>query len=301
MRSYIRHGTDQCKLIKILCSDRDKFRFISSFINSSNKSTIFKQFFYFENIESTQDFAHKLLKGRDEFYPSVIISDFQTGGKGRRGPNWASPKGGIWMSLTLETNLKTQELFRILMLVTRSLCQTLEIHTKLISMVKWPNDILINGKKVAGILLDADVESDSIKQVIIGIGVNSNNDLESTRLMIKKKNNGISDYDITTIKYENQNTEISNRDFIQYFLHTIDDSFQDLMSNEFIEELTIYYKNKIMESQRHLKYRFSIGDNKFNGEIVKIHNDGSLLVKNLESIHNGDLIRINSVYDLNQP
>jgi BirA family biotin operon repressor/biotin-[acetyl-CoA-carboxylase] ligase len=67
-----------------------------------------------------------------------------------------------------------------------------------------------------------------------------------------------------------------------------------------MEELTTYYKNKIMESQRHLRYRFSIGGDKFDGEIVKIYNDGSLLVKNLESVHNGGLIRISSVYDLNQ-
>lgn len=300
MRFYIRHRTDQSKLIKILCSDRDKFRFIFSLINSLDESTNFKQFFYFDSVESTQDFAYELLRGGGDFYPSVIISDFQIGGKGRRGPNWASPKGGIWMSLALETDLKTHELFRILMLVTRLLCQTLENNTKLISMVKWPNDILINGKKVAGILLDAEVESESIRQVIIGIGVNSNNDLDFTKLMIKDKNSGIYDYDITTIKYENQNIEISNHDFIQYFLKSIDDAFQDLKSSEFVEGLTTYYKNKIMESQKHLKYRFSIGDNKFNGEIRKIYDDGSLLVKNLESNHNDDLIRISSVYDLSQ-
>ncbi len=300
MRFYIRHRTDQSELIKILCSDRDKFRFIFSLINSLDESTNFKQFFYFDSVESTQDFAYELLRGGGDFYPSVIISDFQIGGKGRRGPNWASPKGGIWMSLALETDLKTHELFRILMLVTRLLCQTLENNTKLISMVKWPNDILINGKKVAGILLDAEVECESIRQVIIGIGVNSNNDLDFTKLMIKDKNNGIYDYDITTIKYENQNIEISNHDFIQYFLKSIDDAFQDLKSSEFVEGLTTYYKNKIMESQKHLKYRFSIGDNKFTGEIRKIYNDGSLLVKNLESNHNDDLIRISSVYDLSQ-
>ena len=283
-----------------MCSDRDKFRFTSSLINSLDESTIFKQFFYFDSVESTQDFAYELLRSDADFYPSVIISDFQIGGKGRKGPNWASPKGGIWMSLALETDLKTHELFRILMLVTRLLCQALENNTKLKSMVKWPNDILINGKKVAGILLDAEVEADSIKQVIIGIGVNTNNDLDFTKLLIKDKNSGIYDFDITTIKYENQNIEISNNDFIQYFLRSIDDTFQELKSSEFVEELTSYYNTKIMESQKHLKYRFSIGGNKFNGEIKKINNDGSLLVRNLESSHNDDLIRINSVYDLSQ-
>ncbi len=283
-----------------MCSDRDKFRLTSSLINSLDESTIFKQFFYFDSVESTQDFAYELLRSDADFYPSVIISDFQIGGKGRKGPNWASPKGGIWMSLALETDLKTHELFRILMLVTRLLCQALENNTKLKSMVKWPNDILINGKKVAGILLDAQVEADSIKQVIIGIGVNTNNDLDFTKLLIKDKNNGIYDFDITTIKYENQNIEISNNDLIQYFLKSIDDTFQELKSSEFVEELTTYYNTKIMESQKHLKYRFSIGGNKFNGEIKKINNDGSLLVRNLESSHNDDLIRINSVYDLSQ-
>ena len=283
-----------------MCSDRDKFRFISSLINSLDKTTIFKQFFYFDRVESTQDFAYELLRGGGDFYPSVIISDYQIGGKGRKGPNWASPKGGIWMSLTLETDLKTYELFHILMLVTRLLCQTLENNTKLISMVKWPNDVLINGKKVAGILLDAEVESDSIRQVVIGLGVNTNNDLDHTKLMIKDKNSGMYDYDITTIKYENQNIEISNHDFIQYFLKNIDDAFKELKSSEFIGELTAYYKKKIMESQKHLKYRFSVGGNRFNGEIKKIYSDGSLLVKNLESNHNDNLIRINSVYDLSQ-
>ena len=281
-----------------MCSDKDKFRFISNLINSSDNSFIFKQFFYFDSVKSTQDFAYELLKDSDDFYPSVIISDFQTGGKGRKGPNWASPIGGIWMSLALETNLKTLELFRILILVTKLLCQTLESHTKLNTMVKWPNDILLNGKKVAGILLDAEVESDRIKQVIIGIGMNSNNDLDSTKLLIKDINNGLYDYDITTIKYENQNIEISNHDFIQFFLKRINDAFPKLNSSVFAEELTTYYKIKIMESQKHLKYRFSIGGNKFTGEIIKIYNDGSLLVKNLESNHYDELIKINSAYDL---
>ena len=285
-------------MIKILCSDKDKFRFISNLINSSDNSFIFKQFFYFDSVKSTQDFAYELLKDSDDFYPSVIISDFQTGGKGRKGPNWASPIGGIWMSLALETNLKAHELFRILILVTKLLCQTLESHTKLNTMVKWPNDILVNGKKVGGILLDAEVESDRIKQVIIGIGMNSNNDLDSTKLLIKDKNNGLYDYDLTTIKYENQYIEISNHDFIQFFLIRINDAFPKLKSSVFAEELTTYYRTKIMESQKHLKYRFSIGGNKFNGEIIKIYNDGSLLVKNLESNHNDDLIKINSAYDL---
>ncbi len=261
---------------------------------------IFNQFFYFDSLESTQDFAYELLKDGDDFYPSVIISDYQTGGKGRRGPNWASPEGGIWMSLAVRTKLKTHELFHILMLVTRLLCLTLENHTKLTSMVKWPNDILVNGKKVAGILLDAEVESDTIKQVIIGIGVNSNNDLDSTKLMIKDKNSGIYDYDITTIKNENQNVEISNHDFIEYFIKSINDTFQDLESSEFVDELATYYKNRIIESHEQLKYRFSIGDHKFNGEIKKIYNDGSLLVKNIESTSTDDLIRVNSVYDLSR-
>jgi BirA family transcriptional regulator, biotin operon repressor / biotin---[acetyl-CoA-carboxylase] ligase len=285
-------------LIKILCSDTDKFRFISNLINSSDKSFLFKQFFYFDSVESTQDFAFELLKGPDDFIPSVIISDFQTGGKGRKGPNWASPRGGIWMSMALKTNMKTHELFRILVLVTKLLCETLECHTRLKSMVKWPNDILINGKKVAGILVDAEVESDNIKQVIIGIGVNSNNDLYSTRLSITDKNNVLYDYDITTIKYENQQIEISNHDFIHYFLKRFNETFLKVTSNALAEELTIYYKNKIMESQKHLKYKFSTEGNKFNGEIIKIYDDGSLLVKNLESSPNDDLIRINSAFDL---
>ncbi|TVP39823.1 biotin--[acetyl-CoA-carboxylase] ligase [Candidatus Nitrosocosmicus arcticus] len=285
-------------MIKILCSDKDKFRFISNLVTSSDDSFIFKHFFYFDSIKSTQDFAYELLKDSDDFYASVIISDFQTGGKGRKGPNWASPIGGIWMSLALETNLKTHELFRILILVTRLLCQSLESHTKLKTMVKWPNDILVNGKKVAGILLDAEVEGDSIKQVIVGIGINSNNDLDSTKLLIKDKNIEVYDYDITTIKYENQNIGISNHDFIHFFLKRINDAFPKLKSSVFAEELTAYYKIKIMESQKHLKYRFSIGGNKFRGEIIKVYNDGSLLVKNLESNHYDDLIKINSAYDL---
>ncbi len=239
----------------------------------------------------------ELLKGPDDFYPSVIISDFQTGGKGRKGLNWASPIGGIWMSMALKTDMKTYELFRILVLVTKLLCETLESSTKLKPMVKWPNDILINKKKVAGVLMDAEVEKDSVKQVIIGIGINSNNDLDTTMLSIRDKNNELNDYEITTIKHENRHIEFSNQDFIHHFLKQINDTFPKITSSTLSQELAIYYKDKIMESQKHLKYKFSREGNKFNGEIIKIYDDGSLLVKNLESSPSDDLIRINSAFD----
>jgi BirA family biotin operon repressor/biotin-[acetyl-CoA-carboxylase] ligase len=200
--------------------------------------------------------------------------------------------------MALKTDMKTSELFRILVLVTKLLCETLESSTKLKPMVKWPNDILINKKKVAGVLMDAEVEKDSIKQVIIGIGINSNNDLDTTMLSIRDKNNELNDYEITTIKHENRHIEISNQDFIHHFLKQINDTFPKITSSTFSEELAIYYKDKIMESQKHLKYKFSREGNKFNGEIIKIYDDGSLLVKNLESSPNDDLIRINSAFDL---
>jgi len=252
-----------------------------------------------DETDSTNSYAARLLHDQVPEEGTVIFTGGQTAGKGQRGSTWESePFKNLLISYILYPGfLNIQDQFLLNQAIAIAILETLQSLTTAKIVVKWPNDILINGKKVAGILLDAEVQGNSLCQIIIGIGVNSNNDLDLTKLMINDKN----DYDITTIKYENQNIEISNHDFIQYFLKSIDDVFQDLKSSEFVEELATFYKHKIMESQKHLKYRFSVGGNKFNGEIRKIYHDGSLLVKNLESNQDNNLVRINSVYDLSQP
>lgn len=283
-------------LFKIFCSDKEKFTFLSNIVLSSPDSFLFKQFYYFDSLLSTQDYAHQLLEKDSGISPSVILSDVQTGGKGRRGTNWVSPLGGIWMSIVLNSGIKLQELFIVVALTAFIICKTIEEETNLKPAIKWPNDIIVKGKKVAGILLDTELEGDKIKHVILGIGINSNNDLDSTILNIQDVI--AQTYKITTLKHENNNIKISNTSFIYRFLGMMSEFFPRRKSNVFRNQLTLFYRNKIKESMKDLEYRFYTDGKKFSGEIVKINDDGSLLVKDLDKILNKGLIKINSVFDL---
>ena len=106
---------------------------------------------------------------------TVVVADWQTGGKGRLGRTWFSPAGtGIWMSLLLRPKLSSEKVSGITLMAALSVCRAIRSMTGLNTQIKWPNDLVIDGKKVCGILTEAAILDGQLKYAVLGIGVNVN-------------------------------------------------------------------------------------------------------------------------------
>ncbi|MGX6442547.1 biotin--[acetyl-CoA-carboxylase] ligase [Neobacillus sp. K501] len=129
---------------------------------------------YEESVESTQKIAHRLAY-ENVSEGTVIIAEEQLSGRGRMDRKWHSPKyTGIWMSLILRPNIPLPKAPQLTLLAAVAIVQAIEGLTDLSPEIKWPNDILIRGKKVTGILTELQAEADRINSIIIGIGMNVN-------------------------------------------------------------------------------------------------------------------------------
>ncbi|MBW4054885.1 MAG: biotin--[acetyl-CoA-carboxylase] ligase [Proteobacteria bacterium] len=106
---------------------------------------------------------------------TVVLADSQTGGKGRRGRAWVSPAGvNLYCSVVLRPTIMPHEAPQLTFLSAVAAARAIEQTTKLNPEIKWPNDLLISGKKVAGLLNEMSAETDGINFVILGIGINLN-------------------------------------------------------------------------------------------------------------------------------
>jgi len=130
---------------------------------------------YFDSIDSTNNYANLLLKEKKISDGQVIIADFQSGGRGQRGSIWESEKGkNILFSIYIEPdNLLICDQSLLTKFISISLCEVLSLF-RLDAKIKWPNDIVVDGKKICGILIENHIEDDKIKGSIIGIGLNVN-------------------------------------------------------------------------------------------------------------------------------
>jgi len=128
----------------------------------------------FEQTTSTNDVVEKLARdGVKE--GAVVFAESQTKGRGRLGRKWISPgRAGLWFSLLLRPDLRPQEATRLTVVSATALQRAIHAQTGLEAAIKWPNDILVRGKKVAGILTELSAELDRVRHVILGIGVNVN-------------------------------------------------------------------------------------------------------------------------------
>lgn len=140
-------------------------------------SWIGKRIIHKERVASTQTLAHQLAQDGSE-HGTIIVTDEQTAGKGRVGREWHSSKSkGIWMSIILRPSILPYLAPQLTLLTATVIADVIHSYTKIKPQIKWPNDILINGKKVAGILTEMQAEQDQIQYVVIGIGLNVNQTL----------------------------------------------------------------------------------------------------------------------------
>ena len=129
---------------------------------------------YFKETDSTNTKAKDLaVRGAPE--GTLIISEKQTKGRGRKGRNWFSPsQQGIYISLILRPTIPPSEAPKITLLTVVAVAETMLSLTQLEVSIKWPNDILVNGKKIAGILTEISTEMDAIDYIVVGLGLNVN-------------------------------------------------------------------------------------------------------------------------------
>lgn len=136
--------------------------------------TMGQSIYFYEETDTTNNRARELaLEGAPE--GTLVVAEKQTAGRGRRGKVWESPLGtGIWMSLVLRPQIAPTEASVLTLLCGLATAEAIEAETGLSAGIKWPNDILINGKKAVGILTEMDCEMSEVHFVIPGIGINVN-------------------------------------------------------------------------------------------------------------------------------
>jgi BirA family biotin operon repressor/biotin-[acetyl-CoA-carboxylase] ligase len=214
---------------------------------------------------------------------TIIIAKKQTGGRGRMKRKWKSPVGGIWMSIIIHPKFGVSSTTLVPLAISLALCIAIEKTLKIKPELKWPNDVTVKGKKVAGVLIDASIVSNEIEYMIIGVGINFK--IKPTELAnaIKKTPNF---YGVTTLVKKDENS----LPLLHQFLHELENVFQMIDSKH-----TRKIVNQWTERSSTIGRNVSIvtRNGRMNGKAVKIDNDGALIIskgKKAEKILVGDII-----------
>jgi len=242
-----------------------------------------KKVYYFNTIDTTQNFAMKIASKSNE-NGTVVISKKQTGGRGRMKRKWKSPAGGIWMSIILHPKFDVSYATLVPIATSLALCIAIEKILKIKPELKWPNDITIKGKKVAGVLVDTSIISNEIENMILGIGINFKIKPYKLASTIKKTPNF---YGVTTLVKKNGNA----LPLVQQFLHELENVFH-LINSRRIKKI----KNEWTKRSSTIGKNISIITNEgnLNGKAVKIDSDGALIIskgKKTERILVGDIAK----------
>ena len=228
-----------------------------------------RKIYYFDTIDSTQSFALRLaLKPYEN--GSIVIAERQTRGKGRLNRRWISPKGGIWLSILLKPDFEVSYVSLFPIITSLALAKAIEKVLKLKPRLKWPNDVTLNNKKVAGILIEASIETNKIDYLIIGVGINFRIQPKMVSRLLKNSENF---YGITTLVGKNK--ESDPVELLQEFLYELEQLYRKILSgnlkeirNEWIKKSSTIGKNVTISTPTGL----------VKGKAVSIDENGALLL-----------------------
>lgn len=236
----------------------------------------------FEETNSTNDVAEKL--ARDGVPEGVVIfAESQTKGRGRLGRKWMSPaRKGLWFSVLLRPDFRPQETTQLTVISATAVRRAIKKICGIIADIKWPNDILIRGKKVAGILTEMSAEVDRVRHVILGIGLDVN--LEAHEFPDELKN-------IATSLRAESGEKISRAELAVEILRELDFDHARIRAGKF-PEVADEWEAACVTIGKNVTVH--VGDRKFRGHAESLDDDGALIVRtehgHLERIIGGDVI-----------
>jgi len=222
-----------------------------------------KRIYSYKEAGSTNDLAYNMaVSGEKE--GAVVVAEYQTKGKGRLGRKWLSPRGkGAYFSVILRPEILPREISVVTVLFSLSVAKTIRETIGLPAFIKWPNDILINSRKVCGILTELNGETDKVNFVIVGIGVNINTKKELLP-------------EGATSLFEEKGSELSRLDFVKGLIGHMDKYYQ-LFNRGKMEDIIKEYKKLSAVLDRRIQINYH---NKFiSGHAVDVDKEGALILR----------------------
>lgn len=228
-----------------------------------------KSIYVFNELDSTQDYANTL-PITESVHGTIVIARKQNVGKGRIGRSWISPEGGLWMSIVIRPDFSVDNIIFTQFIAALAVADAIQQATNIRSRLKWPNDVLINEKKVCGILVDVNLESKG-KKIVVGLGLNAN--IESSSI-----NNYLTDDNLkaTTLKEEYGN-DIDLIILIKSILERMEYYYDNFLSRGNTLEIVDRWKERSdMFGKKAIVYD---GNQQVMGEIIDLDQNGALLMK----------------------
>ena len=273
---------DFADIIKEVGQQETEYLSRTEILDNLNTKTIGKEIYIFNEVMSTNTVG-KFLSENGVENGTVILSEKQSGAKGRLGKHWESPLGGIWLSLIVKPKVDHSKIPMITLATGVAVVKTLERIGIENAEIKWPNDVMINGKKVCGILTEAITKFNTIDSVIIGVGIDANFNVD---VLPEELREG------TTTLGRELDQKVNENEVIKFFL-------------EEFEKIGILFEEgefeKILKEWR--RYSYSIGkiaeirepfNKSYDAYVLGISREGALVVEKidgtLEKVISGECI-----------
>lgn len=236
-------------------------------LDNLNTKQIGKELYIFKEVMSTNTIA-KFFAENGIGNGAVIISEKQSKGKGRSGKSWESPLGGVWLSIILNPYIESAKTPIITLATGVAVAKTLERLNIPDVEIKWPNDILIHGNKVSGILTEAIAKFNAIESVIIGVGINVNMSIDKLPKSLQEN--------ATTLKIE-ANKELDENLVIKIFLEEFEKIFI-LFKNEEFEKILNKWRKRAYIIGKYIEVREPFRET-YEGYVVGINKEGAIIVQ----------------------
>lgn len=235
----------------------------------------------FERTTSTNDVVSRLANG-GVAEGMVVFAESQSHGRGRLGRAWISPpRKGLWFSVLLRPDIAPQTATQLNIAAATALARAITIQTGITPEIKWPNDVLIGGKKVVGILTELSAELDHVKEVILGIGVDANLDAGEFPPELRKT--------ATSLKIETGHA-VDRPALAVTILRELDDDYDRIRRGQF-DTIAEEWQEHCTTIGNHVAIR--VGERVIRGRAESLDGDGALLLRtqhgHLERIVGGDV------------
>ena len=229
-----------------------------------------KRIYYFDEINSTQNFALELATKNHE-NGTIVISEKQVDGRGRLKRKWLSPNGGLWFSVIIKPEFEISDTTIIPLASSLALCLAIEKTHKIKVNLKWPNDITIDGKKVAGMLVDANIQANNIENFVLGVGINFKTNTLQMEKVLKNSSNFYGVTSLFKIQDKANKMELFNQ-----FLIELEKTLDDLTKRKKSQIIKKWSARTNMFGKR---VKINTNNGVVSGYAKKIDDDGALIIK----------------------